>query len=128
MLLKLMLTVTASCFLTPLLLASTDNKQPKAAKLDKLIVTFWSPPPATDDILKEVKSQGYNLTWTPEEGLDAVARQGLKSMLTSDLLTPATLDDPAARAKLDAMLQRVRKHKALAAYYITDEPSTSGMS
>ena len=86
------------------------------------IITFWSPPPATDDALATVAAEGFNLTWTPEEGLDVAARHGLRAMLTSELLKPETLDDDVQRAKLDALIQRVKKHPALEAYYITDEP------
>ena len=43
-------------------------------------------------------------------------------MLTSDLLNPETLDDPAKRAQLDALIETVKNHPAMEAYYITDEP------
>jgi hypothetical protein len=43
-------------------------------------------------------------------------------MLTSDLLNPASLDDPARLAKLDALIEQVKKHPALEAYFLTDEP------
>ena len=67
-------------------------------------------------------AEHYNLTWVPEEGLDRAARHGLRAMLTSDLLSPAALDDPTSRGRLDALINRVKKHPALEAYYLTDEP------
>lgn len=88
------------------------------------IITFWCPPPATDENLARVAKEGFNLTWTPVEGLDVAAKHGLRSMLTSGLLKPETLDDDAKRAELDALIERVKKHPALEAYHITDEPGS----
>lgn len=86
------------------------------------LITFWCPPPATDENLIAVAAEGFNLTWTPEEGLDVATRHGLRAMLTSDLLKPETLDDATKRAELDALINRVKSHPALEAYYLTDEP------
>ncbi len=91
-------------------------------KQKDFLITFWSPPPADDKDLAAVAAEHYNLTWVPEEGLDRVASHGLRAMLTSDLLSPAVLDDPPRRAKLDALIHRVKQHPALEAYFLTDEP------
>jgi hypothetical protein len=72
-----------------------------------------------------VAAEHYNLTWTPVEGLDVVAKHHLRAMLLSDLLKPAVLDDPAQRAKLDALIEKVKTHPALEAYFITDEPNAN---
>jgi hypothetical protein len=88
----------------------------------QFIITFWCPPPATDQALAAVAAEHYNLTWVPVEGLDAVAKHKLHAMLTSDLLNPATLDDAAKRAQLDTLIEKVKKHPAMDAYFITDEP------
>jgi len=90
---------------------------------NQFLVTFWCPPPATDENLARVAAEGFNLTWMPVEGLDVAARHGLRAMLTSDLLNPATLEDPAKCAHLDALIERVKNHPAMAAYFLTDEPS-----
>lgn len=91
----------------------------------QFLVTFWCQPPATDENLARVAAEGFNLTWTPEEGLDIAARHGLRAMLTSDLLSPTTLDDDAKRAQLDALIDRVRRHPAMEAYFLTDEPGAA---
>ena len=49
----------------------------------QFIITFWCPPPATDEALARVAAEGFNLTWTPPEGLDAAARHHLRAMLLS---------------------------------------------
>ena len=91
-------------------------------KQKQFIITFWCPPPATEESLAAVAAEHYNLTWVPVEGLDLAGKHGLRAMLTNDLLSPATIDDAARRAQLDALIERVKKHPALEAYFIVDEP------
>jgi len=94
-------------------------------KQDRIIVTFWLPPPVTDEALARVAAEHYTMTWASVDGLDVVARNGLRVMLQDGLLSPASLDDPAQKAKLDALIDRVKNHPALEAYYITDEPNAA---
>jgi hypothetical protein len=94
-------------------------------KQDRIIVTFWLPPPVTDEALARVAAEHYTMTWTPVDGLDLVAKHGLRAMLQDGLLSPASLDDPAQKAKLDALIDRVKSHPALEAYFITDEPNAA---
>ncbi|HNR97787.1 MAG TPA: hypothetical protein PKX48_04320 [Planctomycetota bacterium] len=91
-------------------------------KQTRFLITFWCPPPATDAALAAVAAEGYNLTWVPVEGLDAAGKHGLRAMLTNPLLDPAALADAGRRAQLDALIERVKGHPALEAYYIVDEP------
>jgi len=91
-------------------------------KQDQFLITFWCPPPATDEALARVAAEGFNLTWTPPEGLDVAARHKLRAMLQSPLLQPDVLDNAAKRAELDALIQKVKSHPALEAYFLTDEP------
>jgi hypothetical protein len=91
----------------------------------QVIVTFWCPPPATDEALAQVAREGYNMTWLGASELDVAQRHGLRAMVQDGLLTPATLDSPEQRAKLDAMIASVKNHPAMEAYYITDEPNVS---
>lgn len=102
--------------------AEVSAAGPGSWRQKQFFITFWSPPPADDKALAAVAAEHYNLTWVPEAGLDLAAKHGLRAMLTSDLLNPSTLDDPARRAKLDALIDRVRNHPALEAYFLTDEP------
>jgi len=91
-------------------------------KQKQFLVSFWCPPPATDQALAAVAAEHYNLTWTPVEGLDVAAKHNLRAMLQSDLLNPAVLDDAAKRAELDKLIEKVKTHPAMEAYFITDEP------
>jgi hypothetical protein len=43
-----------------------------AWKQEQFLITFWCPPPATDENLARAASEGYNLTSAPVEGLDGV--------------------------------------------------------
>jgi hypothetical protein len=93
-----------------------------AWKQKNFMITFWCPPPADKEILSRVAKEGFNLTWTDEHGLDVAHDQGLKAMLQDDLITPRTLLSAKQRAKLDALINRVKNHPALEAYFIADEP------
>jgi hypothetical protein len=94
----------------------------------QFIITFWCPPPATDEALARVAAEGFNLTWTPPEGLDLAAKHNLRAMLQSSLLQPEVLDNAAKRAELDALIQRVKNHPALEAYFLTDEPGAGAFA
>ena len=80
----------------------------------------------TDEVARQMAEGGFNLVWCTEKELDVAQRHGLRAQLHDGLLSPATLDDPTQREKLDALIDRVRNHPALYSYYITDEPSAAG--
>ena len=89
------------------------------------IVTYWSGPSLTDAAARQMAEGGWNLVWCGEKELDVAQRHGLRAQLQDGLLAPATLDNATQRAKLDALIARVRNHPALYAYFIIDEPSTA---
>ena len=90
------------------------------------IATYWAGPSLTDTVAEQMVEGGFNLVWCgSEKELDVAGRHGLRGMLTSGLLAPASLDDPDRREQLDALIARVSKHPALYAYYIIDEPNAS---
>jgi hypothetical protein len=89
------------------------------------IVTYWAGPALTDAVARQMADGGWNLVWCAEKELDVAARHGLRAQLQDPLLSPASLDDPAQREKLDALVARVRMHPALYSYFITDEPGAS---
>ena len=88
------------------------------------IVTYWAGPAMTDAVATQMAEGGFNLVWCGEKDLDLVHRHGLRAQLTDGLLATATLDNPAQREKLDALIARVAKHPAMYCYFITDEPSS----
>ncbi len=87
------------------------------------IVTYWCGPPLGDATARQMSEGGFNLVWCGEKELDVARQHGLRALLTDALLSPATLDQPAQKEKLDALIQRVSQCPALYAYFITDEPS-----
>jgi hypothetical protein len=92
------------------------------------IVTYWAGPAMTDAVAKQMAEGGFNLVWCGEKDLDLVHRHGLRAQLTDGLLSPATLDNPAQREKLDALIARVAKHPAMYCYFITDEPGAGAFA
>jgi hypothetical protein len=94
-----------------------------AWKVGTPIVTYWAGPSMTDATARQMAEGGWNVVWCGEKELDVVQRHGLRAQLQDPLLTPASLEQPAQREKLDALIARVRQHPALYAYFITDEPN-----
>jgi len=98
------------------------------------ITTMWIGPPATDDNFARLAREGYNLYPTyytdnlpisPVELLDMAQKHGLKVLFGHPLIVPAVLDDPTKKAKLDDLIDTVKKHTALEGYNLFDEPSAT---
>jgi hypothetical protein len=87
------------------------------------IATYYAGPEVTDAIAKQMADAGFNLIWVTEANIDIAHKYGLRALLHAPELSPATLRDPAQRARLDALIDRVKNHPALYGYYIIDEPS-----
>lgn len=110
------------------MLRAADAQEPSSSawKVGTPIVTYWAGPAITDAAAKQMVEGGFNVVWcTTEAELDVAQRHGLRAQFQSPLVSPKSLDNPAERAKLDALVDRVRKHPALYCYYVKDEPSTT---
>lgn len=92
------------------------------------IVTYWAGPSMSDSVARQMAEGGWNLVWCTEQDLDRVHRHGLRAQLQDPLLSPASLENPAQREKLDALLRRVKDHPALYSYFIVDEPSAAAFA
>jgi hypothetical protein len=98
-------------------------------EIGRPIVTYWAGPgypgamPLNDASAAQLAEGNWNLAWASEAELEVAARHGLRAMLQDGLLNPAVLDDPAQRAKLDALVDRVKSSPAMYAYFLVDEPS-----
>lgn len=103
-------------------LAETTSK---AWRIGTPIVTYWAGPPMTDAVAEQMAAGAFNLVWCTEKELDVAHRHGLRAQLYDGLISPASLDDPARKADLDALIDRVKNHPALYSYFITDEPSAA---
>ena len=89
------------------------------------IVTYWCGPSLTDAVAKQMAEGGFNVVWCSEKELDVAQRHGLRAQLTDGLLAPSSLDNPDQLEKLNRLIERVRNHPALYAYFLTDEPSAA---
>ena len=90
------------------------------------IVTYWAGPTITDQTARQMADGGWNVVWCRTEAeLDVAQRHGLRALLRNGLISPQSLDDPAKREKLDALIGRVRQHPAFYCYWIKDEPNTA---
>lgn len=104
--------------------AETGAKAVSTWKVGTPIVTYWESTAITDAVAQQMVDGGFNLVWCrSEKELDVAHRYGLRAQFHNGLISPASLDNPAQRTKLDALIDRVRKHPALYAYYVRDEPN-----
>jgi hypothetical protein len=94
-----------------------------AWKINTPIVTCWDSPTLTDSVADRLVEGGWNLVICQEAQLDVAKRHGLRAMLNDTLLNPASFDKPAQRAKLDALVDRVKNDPAMYSYFIVDEPA-----
>ncbi len=105
--------------------AAAASSSPASWRVGTPIVTYWAGPPLTDATARQMAEGGWNLVWCRESELDVARRHGLRAQLHDALLRPATLDNPALRAKLDALIARVKRHPALYSYFLRDEPNAT---
>lgn len=92
--------------------------------LGEPIVTYWAGPGthmALDDrTVAQLAAGGWNLGWTQKpKDLDVYHRHGVRAML---MINTPNVDDPAQAKALDALIDKVKLHPALYAYYLVDEP------
>ena len=83
--------------------------------------------PLTHGMAEKLVDGGFTLAWgTTVEDLDVAHAHGLRlDLLAWDLREPGNLDDPAAKARIDALIDAVKDHPAMYSYAITDEPSAA---
>ena len=91
-------------------------------------MTYWAGPPMTDQTAQQMAEGGWNVVWCRENELDTAERHGLRAQLQDGLLAPASLETPAQKERLDALIERARVHPALYSYFITDEPNATNFA
>ena len=60
--------------------------------------------------------------------MNIAQQHGLRVQFRHGLISPASLDNPAERQKLDALVAQVHTHPALYSYFVRDEPGTGHFS
>src|SRR5436853_4199705 len=104
------------------LAADAPARDSQAWKAGAPIVTYYAGPAMTEQVATQMADGGFNVVWCNEKQLDLVHKHGLRGMVQDPLLLPASLDAPAQKQQLDALIDRIRMHPALYSYYIIDEP------
>ncbi len=121
-----LLTVMGCVALMPFALSAAETgTAAKKWEVGTPIVTYWAGPRMNAATATQMALGGWNVVWCTEKELDVAQKHGLRGQLQDGLLNPATLDNPAQREKLDALINRVRTHPAMYAYFITDEPNAT---
>jgi hypothetical protein len=125
--------LAAVVFAAVLLTGSQAADAPaKVWKIGTPVVAYWGGPgypgaiPMSDAAASKLAAGGWNEAWCSEKDLDVAQRHKLRGLLIEPrLLDPSALDDPQKRAELDALILRVKKHPAMYAYHLTDEPGAA---
>ena len=81
--------------------------------------------PLTHGMAEKLVDGGFNLAWgRTVEDLDIAHEHGLRVDLIGLYTTdPLVLDDPAAKSRMDSVIDSVKDHPALYSYNVSDEPS-----
>lgn len=102
------------------------------------LVTYWYRSSIlTESLAQQAVIGNFNTVWVAQyedyPQLPSLASQlaiaeqyGLRTMLWSSLITPATLDDPAKLSQLNSLIDQYKQSPTAYSYYIDeDEPHTS---
>lgn len=117
--------LTLTCAVLLMSLTSVALCAESTWKIGTPIVTYYAGPPMTDAVAQQMAEGGLNVVWCGRDQLDLMQKHNLRGMVRDGLLAPATLNDPAKRAQLDALIAEVKSHPAMYAYYLIDEPAAS---
>jgi hypothetical protein len=92
------------------------------------ITTYWAGPGINDISAKQIADGGFNLAWLcPEKDFDTLRQYGLRALLFApvlrgDALYGNQMNDKAQIAEIDSLIERVKRHPAMGAYHVCDEP------
>jgi hypothetical protein len=105
--------------------ANAQNTRSSKWKQKEIIVTGWNSAEPDSSAYKRIAFEKYNLIPINNlaEKLDVAKKNSLRGIFGHGLINPASLHDPTKRKELDGLIDKVKKHRALEAYFITDEPS-----
>ncbi|HZZ43007.1 MAG TPA: hypothetical protein VFE58_08720, partial [Tepidisphaeraceae bacterium] len=90
------------------------------------IVTYWGGPGfnagVEDRTVEELRAGGWNMGWAKTASdLDVYQRHGMRGMIWIDT---NNIDDAGQVKKLDEVIEKVKGHPAMYAYFLGDEPGT----
>lgn len=80
--------------------------------------------PLKDSDARQLHEGGWNLAWCSEDAMPIAEKYGLGIQLCDHLLMFTSLDDGEKKAKLDALIDRVKDNQCLFTYHIIDEPES----
>lgn len=122
------LTTTIACLLTLTATADAAERRTDAMlRPEEFAILPWGWTPGDLKALEEIRDCGFNLAgFVAPEHLDLVSLAGLKCIV-SDPSThvgdaEAALSEEEIAKRVQALSQRVGKHKAVFGYYLRDEP------
>ena len=89
---------------------------------NEFLISYCCSAPPTQESIARAKNENFNFVPAWIETLDFAEKQGIKVMLEHGLLHPDTAYSEEKLKQLDALVDKVKDHPALGAYYVFDEP------
>lgn len=105
---------------------STERKP--GWKQNQIIVSYCCSAPPTETSIKNASRENFNMIPAWEQTLDYASKHGMKVMLEHGLLSPETVRSEVKLKELDGLIERIKGHPALEAYYIVDEPKANSFA
>lgn len=88
----------------------------------EFLISYCCSAPPTEESISRANKEHFNLIPAWIETLDFAEKHGIKVMLEHGLLHPETAYSAAKLKQLDELVDKVKNHPALGAYYVYDEP------
>jgi hypothetical protein len=91
-------------------------------KQNDFLISYCCSAPPIEQSMINAKNENFNLVPAWIEALDFAEKHGIKVMLEHGLLHPETAYSKEKLEQLDELIDKVKDHPALGAYYVYDEP------
>lgn len=88
----------------------------------QFLISYCCSAPPTEESIERASNEHFNLIPAWIETLDFADKHGMKVMLEHGLLHPDTAYSAEKLKQLDELVDRVKNHPGLGAYYVYDEP------
>ena len=116
------------------ILSVSPSEAQKTWTIGEPIVGYWGGPgypgalPLTAAYAKQLKEGGWNVVHCTEADIPVVNQFGMRMLFWDSLLTPQSLDNPDTKARLDALIDRVKDNPNMYMYFLVDEPTLLSMN
>lgn len=129
-LITILLTIAVGLTMSLSAVAKQAKVEGPMLKPEEFAILPWGGTPGNLDVLNEIKQCGFNLAgFVAVSDLDAVSEAGLQCLVSDGSVhvgdTEAKLDQAEIDKRVQALVDRVKDHKAVYGFYLRDEPGAN---